>query len=180
MDYRYQKALRASHTYATSLVNAGMSMQALMQLLGHSSPEMTIRYARLASPTLRAAYDQAVGKLRRRIPVAPVINGHAVPENVDWIRSEMIKTRVAHGHCSRDLTAEACAYANICETCSNFTTTIEFAPALTAQLDDVRSLRDDAEQRGWNSETARHQRVIDSLEQHLHRLQKASPDPART
>lgn len=163
------------HTYATSLVNAGMSMQALMQLLGHSSPEMTIRYARLASPTLRAAYDQAIGKLRRRIPVAPVIGGHAVPDDVDWIHSEMIKTRVAHGHCSRDLTAEACAYANICETCSNFTTTIEFEPAVSAQLADVRHLRDDAEQRGWGSETARHQRVIDSLEQHLHRLQNSRP-----
>src|ERR1039458_9796345 len=48
------------HTWATELVNAGMSLQALMALLGHRSPEMTIRYARLASPTLRAAYDQAV------------------------------------------------------------------------------------------------------------------------
>ena len=42
------------HTYATTLVNAGMSLQALMTLLGHSSPEMTIRYAQLASPTLRS------------------------------------------------------------------------------------------------------------------------------
>jgi hypothetical protein len=33
----------------------------------------------------------------------------------------MLKTRVAHGHCSRDLAAEPCAYANICETCSSFT-----------------------------------------------------------
>ena len=33
------------HTYATTLVNAGMTLQALMQLLGHSSPEMTMRYA---------------------------------------------------------------------------------------------------------------------------------------
>lgn len=166
------------HTYATSLVNAGMTLQALMQLLGHSSPEMTMRYAQLSSPTLRAAYDQAIGKLRRRIPVAPVINGHAVPDDVEWIRSEMLKTRVAHGHCSRDLAAEACAYANICETCSNFTPTVEFATAITAQLDDIRTLRDDANQRGWTSETARHERVIASLEHHLQRLQRTAPQPA--
>lgn len=155
------------HTYATSLVNAGMSLQALMSLLGHSSPEMTIRYAQLASPTLRAAYDQAIGKLRRRIPVAPVIGGRVVPNQVEWLRSEMLKTRVAHGYCSRDLAADACAYANICETCPNFTTTPEFIPAITAQLDDIRQLREDAHQRGWSSEVARHQRVIDSLERHL-------------
>jgi len=143
-----------------------------MTLLGHASPEMTMRYAQLASPTLRAAYDQAIGKLRRRIPVAPVINGYAIPNNVDWLRSEMLKTRVAHGYCSRDLAAEACAYANICETCSNYTTAPEFVPAITAQLDDIRALRDDPDQRGWTSETARHDRVIDSLEHHLHRLER--------
>lgn len=35
------------HTYATALVNAGVSLQALMALLGHVSAEMTLRYARL-------------------------------------------------------------------------------------------------------------------------------------
>ena len=165
------------HTYATSLVNAGMTLQALMQLLGHSSPEMTMRYAQLSSPTLRAAYDLAIGKLRRRIPVAPVINGRAVPNDVEWIRSEILKTRVAHGHCSRDLAAEACAYANICETCSNFTPTAEFTPAITSQLADIRTLRDDATDRGWTSETARHERVIASLEHHLQRLQRVAPQP---
>ena len=165
------------HTYATTLVNAGMSLQALMTLLGHSSPEMTMRYAQLASPTLRIAYDQAIGKIRRRIPIAPVIGGHAIPNDVEWLRSEMLKTRVAHGYCSRDLAAEACPYANICETCSNFTTTPEFVPAITAQLDDIKVLRSDAEQRGWTSETARHTRVISSLEQHLQRLER-TPSPA--
>jgi site-specific recombinase XerD len=157
------------HTYATTLVNAGMSLQALMRLLGHTSPEMTIRYAQLASPTIRAAYDQAIGKLRSRIPVAPVIAGRVIPSDIDWLRSEMLKTRVAHGHCSRDLAADACAYANICETCPNFTTTAEFIPAITAQIDDIRRLRNDAQQRDWVSEVARHQRVIDSLEQHVRR-----------
>jgi site-specific recombinase XerD len=165
------------HTYATTLVNAGMSLQALMALLGHRSPEMTIRYARLASPTLRAAYDQAVGKMRKRIPVAPV-GMPAIPDRVEWLQSEMLKTRIAHGYCSRDLAAEACPYANICETCPNFLAAPEFVPALQGQLTDVRQLRDDAETRGWSSEVARHQRVITSLESHLRRL--AHPPPTKT
>lgn len=157
------------HTWATELANAGMSIQALMTLLGHRSPEMTIRYARLASPALKRAYDQAAGKLARQIPVAPA-GRPATPDRVEWLAAEMLKTRVAHGYCSRDLAAEACPYANICETCPNFATTVEFAPAIDAQLADVRQLRDDAEARGWTSEAARHQRVIASLEAHLHRL----------
>ena len=161
------------HTWATELANAGMSMQALMTLLGHRSPAMTIRYARLASPALKAAYDQAAGKIARRIPIAPA-GRPATPDRVEWLAAEMLKTRVAHGYCSRDLAADACPYANICETCPNFATTADFAPAIDAQLADVRQLRDDAEARGWTSETARHQRVITSLESHLRRLARQS------
>lgn len=167
------------HTYATSLVNAGMSLQALMALLGHRSPEMTIRYARLASPTLRDAYDQAIGKMRRLLPIAPA-GPAAIPDRVQWLRSEMLKTRVAHGYCSRELVAEACSYANICETCPNFTTAPEFAPAISAQLTDVRALRDDAENRGWTSEAARHQRVITSLDGHLRQVDRHAERSSRS
>ncbi|RUP40235.1 MAG: integrase [Gordonia sp. (in: high G+C Gram-positive bacteria)] len=166
------------HTWATELANAGMSIQALMTLLGHRSPEMTIRYARLASPTLKAVYDEAAGKIARRIPIATG-PGPAIPDRVEWLAAEMLKTRVAHGYCSRDLVAEACPYANICETCPSYTTTPEFASALKAQLDDIRHLRHDAETRGWPSETARHQRVITALEGHLRRLSN-TPSPDHT
>ena len=60
------------HTYGTTLVtsiNGGMSLRALMALLGHVSAEMTLRYASLASPTVRAAYDQAMSKARSRLGV---------------------------------------------------------------------------------------------------------------
>lgn len=52
-------ARQLRHTWATELANAGMSIQALMALLGHRSPEMTIRYVRLASRTLKAAWAPA-------------------------------------------------------------------------------------------------------------------------
>jgi integrase len=157
------------HTWATELANAGMSLQALMTLLGHRTPEMTIRYARLASPTLRTAYEEAVGKLAPRIPIAPA-GRPAVPDRIGWLSAEMLKTRVAHGYCARELVAEACPYANVCETCPNFVTTPEFAPALHAQLADVQQLRNDAQDRGWSSEVRRHERVITALEGHLQRL----------
>ena len=104
-----------------------MSLQALMAVLGHVTPEMTLRYATLASPTLRSAYDEAIGKVRRIIPIAPA-GQPAVPAKVDWIASEFLKTRVAHGYCSRHLAAGACAYSNICETCDNFIPGRELCP----------------------------------------------------
>jgi len=139
------------HTYAATLANAGMSLQALMALLGHVTPEMTIRYATLASPTLRGAYDEAMGKMRRQLTLTPV-GRPIVPDKVSWLASEMLKTRVAHGYCSRHESQGPCPYANICETCDNYTTAAEFQPALTDQLADVRALQADAEQRGWTGE----------------------------
>ena len=157
------------HTYATSLANAGMSLQALMALLRHVTPQMTIRYATLASPTLRTADDQAIGSIKTQLTLTPV-GRPIVPDKVSWLAAEMLKTRVAHGYCSRHAAGEACPYANICETCDNYTPAVEFIPALTDQLADVRALQGDAQQRGWTSENDRHGRVAAALEGHLQRL----------
>jgi integrase len=164
------------HTYATELANAGMSLQALMAVLGHVTPEMTLRYATLASPALRSAYDQAIGKVRKTLPIAPA-GQPIVPAKVDWIASEFLKTRVAHGYCSRHLAAGACPYANICETCDNFVPGPEHLAALRDQLTDIRQLRADAEQRGWDGEVKRHGRVISALEHHRSHLEKTTRLP---
>ncbi len=169
------------HTYGTTLINNGMSLPALMSLLGHVTVEMTLRYASLASPTVRAAYDQAMNKARSRLnlPIAPI--GQAlVADRVQWLRAEMLKTRVAHGYCSRNLVAESCSYANICEQCDNFTTSVEFLPALQAQFADVTDLREDAQTRGWDTEVARHARVITSISRHLERLEKTQQSNTTT
>jgi site-specific recombinase XerD len=48
------------HTYATELLNAGMPLQCLQELLGHKTIEMTRRYARLSDNTRRKAYYRAM------------------------------------------------------------------------------------------------------------------------
>jgi hypothetical protein len=139
--------------------------------MGHVSAEMTLRYASLASPAVRAAYEAAMSKVQARQALFVAATGRpAPPDRVEWLRSEMLKTRVAHGYCSRDLVADACPYANICEQCDNYVAATEFQPALEAQLADIHVLRDDAQARGWDSETTRHERVIASIDSHLRRL----------
>lgn len=69
--------------------------------------------------------------------------------------------------------AEACPYANVCETCDNFMPTPDFVPVLQAQLADITELRADAKARGWTSEVDRHGRVIQHLEAHLERLERS-------
>jgi site-specific recombinase XerD len=159
------------HTWATELANAGMSLQALMALLGHVTPQMTLRYATLASPTLRAAYDEAMGKMRRQFTLTPV-GKPILPDKIGWLHSEMLKTRVAHGYCARHPAAGACPYANICETCDNYITAAEFRGALIDQLADIQALKADAENRGWTGEAARHDRVAHALADHLRRFDR--------
>jgi hypothetical protein len=150
------------HTWATELANAGMSMQALMTLLGHRSPEMTIRDARLASPTLKAVYDQAIGKLRPRIPVAPA-GRPAIPDRVEWLAAEMLKTRVAHGYCSRDPAADACPYANICETCPNYVTSAKGSATAGARASGTRAPGSPARCSAGQEETKGRGHVCDAV-----------------
>jgi len=53
------------HTNASSLLNAGMPLECLKELLGHSSVEMTRRYARLTNKTREGEYFKAMSKIER-------------------------------------------------------------------------------------------------------------------
>jgi len=121
------------------------------------------------------AYEEAMNKARTRLvlPIAPV-GQPIIPGRVEWLRAEMLKTRVAHGYCSRQIAADACPDANICEQCDNYVTATEFIPQLQAQLADITTLRDDAAERGWHTEVARHSRVIASIQAHLQRLTRSA------
>lgn len=51
------------HTFATELLNAGMSLTCLQQLLGHSSADVTLRYARLSDTTRQEEYFTAMRRI---------------------------------------------------------------------------------------------------------------------
>jgi integrase/recombinase XerD len=53
------------HTCATELLNAGMRLECLQQLLGHRSIEMTRRYARLTDNTRREEYFRAMAIIEK-------------------------------------------------------------------------------------------------------------------
>ena len=59
------------HTYATEMLRAGLSFPALMKLLGHVSPEMTMRYLDVALPDLQREFHIARSKPRHLAPPPP-------------------------------------------------------------------------------------------------------------
>lgn len=53
------------HTNASSLLNAGMPLECLKELLGHTSVEVTRRYARLTNKTRENEYFKAMSRIER-------------------------------------------------------------------------------------------------------------------
>jgi hypothetical protein len=156
------------HTYATALVNAGVSLQALMALLGHMSAEMSLRYGRLFDTTVRAEYERALDLVkqqaktpragRRSLPLTDITGG------ADWKDTPLLKSRLAGGFCLRAPAQGACTYANICEHCPSFHAEPSSLPILAAQRVDAAALAADAEKRGWITEAERHCQLIAQLD----------------
>jgi integrase len=158
------------HTYATALVNAGVSLQSLMALLGHQTAAMSLRYGRLFDVTVREEYERALTMAKQRMGgVLP--DATPVTLNTDWRDAPMLKSRLAGGYCVRAEAQGACAYANICEHCPNFRTDASHLAVLAAQRVDTETLAADAENRGWVAEAARHRRLIERLDVHITRAQ---------
>ena len=156
------------HTYATALVNAGCSLQALMALLGHVSAEMSLRYGRLFDVTVRDEYTRALALAKAQL--GPVLPGNRTELPIagitggNWRDAPLIKTRLGGGYCLRAAAQGPCAYANICEHCPNFRSGASFLPVLQLQRADAEALAADAQARGWGEETARHHRLTERLD----------------
>jgi len=56
------------HTYATEMLRAGVGFPAVMKLLGHTSPEMTMRYLDVALNDLQREFEMARSKPRHLVP----------------------------------------------------------------------------------------------------------------
>ena len=151
------------HAFATVMVNAGVSLQALMALLGHVSAEMSLRYGRLFDTTVRAEYERALDHAKARIGPLPA---RCVPVtgDGDWRNAPLIKTRLAGGYCLRAPAQGSCTYANICEYCPTFHVDANAVAVLTAQRDDTEALVTGADARGWSDEADRHRRLIGRLD----------------
>ena len=159
------------HTYATALVNAGVSLQALMALLGHVSATMSLRYGQLFDATVRTEYERALDLAKSHIgplsvspagrPGLPLIDATG---GADWKDTPALKSRMAGGFCLRAPAQGACPYANICEHCPSFRSDSTYLPVLAAQRHDAQALAADAEARGWIDEADRHHRLIARLD----------------
>jgi site-specific recombinase XerD len=55
------------HTFATDMLNAGLRLEVLQQLLGHRSVEITMRYARMSDMTREVEYFKAMATIENGV-----------------------------------------------------------------------------------------------------------------
>ncbi len=83
---------RLRHSFATSLLSAGLSITTLKDLLGHRDIRMTLVYAAVTQETLRSEFFTALSKIQSRYEVAsyplkpPDLNGGINQSFYDAIR----------------------------------------------------------------------------------------------
>lgn len=70
------------HTYATTMLRAGVSLPALMKLLGHRTANMTLRYVEITQQDLQREFHLAHQTPRHLIPL-PAALSSAVPDLAD-------------------------------------------------------------------------------------------------
>jgi len=62
---------RFRHTFASDMIRAGISLPALMRLMGHADIETTLHYAQITPQDVYLEYGRAVAKRIRPLPVMP-------------------------------------------------------------------------------------------------------------
>lgn len=75
---------RFRHTFATEMIHAGMSVQVLMKILGHTNASMTMHYVEIAAADLRCDYDKAIQQLGilRNLNLPDPVNQCATPTSL--------------------------------------------------------------------------------------------------
>lgn len=53
------------HTFATNMLNAGLRLEVLQQLLGHLTIDITLQYARISNITREDAYFKAMAIIEK-------------------------------------------------------------------------------------------------------------------
>ncbi len=88
---------RLRHTYATELLNTGVSMVAIMKLLGHRSLSMTMRYAAITQQTVVEEFTTAMAKILSRYELPVQSSTLDEPDIHQILRNAVSYLRNNHG-----------------------------------------------------------------------------------
>lgn len=141
------------HTYATSLINKGVRIEVIKQLLDHASLDMASHYARLLDTTIRAEWEAGHG--------ADQLPAGAGLAEAAW--NNRARTALPNGHCGLPR-QQSCDHSNKCLTCPVFITTSADLPAHEEHRRRTLTLITQLEERGQTRLADQNRAVLDHLD----------------
>lgn len=92
------------HRYGMKMINNGMSILHVQKLMAHTSPEMTLAYARILDSTLRQEWEKVHKSVKlddEGVFITTSVEEQAEENNleIDWIRHNLDSVRLDHGFC---------------------------------------------------------------------------------
>lgn len=143
-------------------------------LLGHSSGEMTARYARLHDTTVRRRWEKA-RKVNARGEDVTIDPGGPLAE-ANWAKQRLGRATQAlpNGYCGLPV-QKSCPHANSCLTCPMFITTPEFLPQHREHRQQVLQIITAAEARGQARLGEMNRQAVANLDKIITALE-AEPD----
>jgi len=146
------------------MINRGVPIHIVQRYLGHESPEMTLRYARIYDQTLKQEVAKFHGKV---VNIAGQVVESQNPEfdtaDLQWFKRNIQAQALPNGSCALPAPMKECPHANACLTCTHFRTTIEFLAHHQEQLQQTEKLIEKANANGWTRQVEMNEQVSKNL-----------------
>jgi integrase len=135
------------HTKGVELINNGMNILHVQKWLAHSSPEMTLCYARILDTTMRKSWEEATKQGLFRIVENGIIKKINISEIenediIEWeyIRHNLDAVRMPLGYCMKPKKQECHTQLNPCLTCRNLCTTPDFITQYELEIQETQAV----------------------------------------
>lgn len=165
------------HHMGTSLVNDGVPLQVIAEVLDHSSLEMTAHYAKINDGTMRAAMEShhkrvnARGEYVALPPSGPLSDAHWKKERIS-----RAKQALSNGYCGLPL-IQTCPHPNACLSCDNFLTDETFLDVHLEHRERTVKLRDEHGAAGRERLVEIHNSEISALDKIIAGLKAIEVNP---
>lgn len=159
------------HTIGTSMINNGVPIHIVKRFLGHTSFEMTMRYAHIHDQTLKAEFAKFQGKTVNIVcQVVESENPGLDVIDLQWFKRNTQAQALPNGSCVPAPMKE-CPHANACLTCIHFRTHIEFLDQHKKELEQTNKIIEKARANGWTRQFEMNERVAKNLQNIINALE---------
>lgn len=166
---------RFRHTFATEMLEKGVPIEVVKELLGHRNLSSTQIYATVTDRRLRAEWEKSqVVNVRGEVVGLP--DG---PEaDAEWLLHRIGRAvqPLPNGYCGLPI-QQTCPHANAClDGCDHFMTTKDFLPTLIEQRDNHRQFVSKAEREGHLRIAEINRRPMENLDRIIRTVEAADAE----